>query len=448
MAKETLRLGAGAGFQGDRFEPAIVLAEQGQLDYLVFECLAERTIALAQRARLQDPEQGYDIYLRRRIEPLLAAMKRRGFRIITNMGAANPEAAGRAVIECARRAGIPIKVAVLSGDDVHSKLHSDIRVLETGAPLSHYRDVISANAYLGVEALLPALTSDADIIITGRVADPSLFLAPIVHHFGWPLDDWTRLGQGTVVGHLMECAGQVTGGYFVDPGKKPVTDLAHLGFPIAEVRSDGEVVISKVAGTGGCIDERTVTEQLLYEVTDPAAYVTPDVVADFTGVRLESLGKDRVRVNGGHGRGRTSTYKVSIGYRAGFRGEGEISYAGENAEARARLAGEILSARLGEDYPDLRLDYIGSSSVHRTDFGHPHTPYEVRLRAAALAATAGAAERIGEEVEALFTNGPAGGGGARKYVQEVIGIISCLLAREQVQGRVTILESHPLHETV
>lgn len=448
MSTRALRLGAGAGFQGDRFEPAILLAEQGDLDYLVFECLAERTIALAQRSRLADPAHGYDVFLQRRIEPLLGILRRRRFRVITNMGAANPLAAARAVVEMARRADVAVKVAVVTGDDVHGRLPPDTRVLESGRALSSYRDVISANAYLGAEALLPALRSGADIIITGRVADPSLFVAPLVHHFGWSLDDWERLGQATVAGHLMECAGQVTGGYFAEPGRKEVPDPAHLGFPIAEVTADGALVLSKVAGTGGCIDARTVTEQLLYEVTDPAAYLTPDVAADFTGVRLERVGPDRVRVTGGRGRARTPTLKVSIGYQAGWRGEGEISYAGENALARAELAGRILDARLREDFPDLRLDHIGVSSVHRTRFAHATPPYEVRLRAAALAASRTGAERIGEEVEALYTNGPAGGGAARKFVTEVIGIVSCLLPREQVRSEVTVLESHPRHETV
>lgn len=448
MPKDTLRLGTGAGFQGDRFEPAIVLAEHGNLDYLIFECLAERTIALAQRSKLENPALGYDVFLQRRIEPLLGVMKRRGFRVITNMGAANPEAASRAVIDIARRKGVAIKVAVVTGDDVHGLLSPDTRIMESGLTLSNYRNVISANAYLGVEAMLPALQSDADIIITGRVADPSLFLAPIVHHFGWRLDDWERLGQGTVVGHLMECAGQLTGGYFSDPGRKDVPDPAHLGFPFAEVEADGSVILGKVLGTGGCIDLRTVTEQLLYEVTDPSAYLTPDVVADFTAVRLTQVGPDRVCAVGGRGHARTPHYKVSIGYQAGFRGEGEISYAGENALARARQAGRILDERLRDDFPDLRFDYIGSSSVHRTHFDHVGVPYEVRMRAAALASTRAAAERIGEDVEALYTNGPAGGGGARKHVTEVVGIVSCLLRRERVISHVTFLESHPDHETV
>jgi Acyclic terpene utilisation family protein AtuA len=448
MSANRLRIGAGAGFQGDRFEPAIILAEQGELDYLVLECLAERTIALAQRSKLEYPALGYDAFLRRRIEPLLPLLKRRGVRLITNMGAANPQAAGRAILEIARERRIAVKVAVVTGDDVRDRLTPDTKVIESERPLSAYENVVSANAYLGVEALLPALETGADIVITGRVADPSLFLAPIVHRFGWPLDDWERLGQGTVVGHLLECAGQLTGGYFADPGKKDVPDFAHIGFPLAEVDADGSAVLTKVAGTGGRIDLATVKEQLLYEVTNPSAYVTPDVVADFTTVRLEQLGENQVRASAGRGRARTQSYKVSIGYRAGFRGEGEISYAGENALARAQLAGRVIDERLRDDFPDLRIDYIGSTSVHGKSFFRDAKPYEIRLRAAANARTREAAERIGEEVEALYTNGPAGGGGARKYVTEVVGIVSCLLPREFVSSKVTLLEWQPEHETV
>ena len=448
MKSNTLRIGSGAGFQGDRFEPAIILAEQGNLDYLVLECLAERTIALAQKNKLDNPALGYDPFLKRRIEPLLPLIKKRGIRLITNMGAANPEAAGRAIVDMARQQGISIKVAVVTGDDVLAQLSPQTHIIESGRPLSSYANIISANAYLGVEAMLPALASGADIVITGRVADPSLFLAPMVHHFGWRLDDWPRLGQGTVIGHLLECAGQITGGYFADPGKKDVPHLAHLGFPFAEICADGSAVIGKVAGTGGVINCATAKEQLLYEVTDPSAYITPDVVADFTQVKLIDLGNDRVSVSGGAGRARTDSYKTSIGYRAGFRGEGEISYAGQNAYARAELAGRVISERLGDDFPDLRIDYIGSTSVHRKSFSPEANPYEIRLRVAALAATIRQAERIGEEVEALYTNGPAGGGAARKFVGEVIGIVSTLVAREKLSSKVTVLESEPQFETV
>jgi hypothetical protein len=439
--KTRLRIGSGSGFQGDRLEPAVILASQGELDYLVLECLAERTIALAQLRKLADPAAGDDPLLERRMRSLLAPAHRNRVRIVTNMGAANPLAAGRRVIALARELGLPVKVAVVTGDDVLGLLTPDMKTIEArGAPLAEYGKLISANAYLGAEQILPAFATGADVIITGRVADPSLVLAPLVHEFGWALDDWPRLGRGTVIGHLLECAGQVTGGYFADPGVKDVPNLAHLGFPFCDVDADGNGVLGKVAGTGGLITLRTVKEQLLYEVTDPAGYVTPDVVADFTQVQVRELGPDRVAVTGGNGRARTGTFKTSVGYFAGYVGEGEISYAGVRARERARLAGEVLRERLQEDLPDVRIEYIGVDSTHHGDFGHPHPPYEVRVRAAARAATRALAERVGDEVEALGTNGPAGGGGFRKLVNERVGIVSTLLDRGRVRSGVTVLE--------
>ncbi|HXM80971.1 MAG TPA: acyclic terpene utilization AtuA family protein [Burkholderiales bacterium] len=441
MAQKTVRVGAGSGFQGDRLEPAVILASQGELDYLVLECLAERTIALAQLRRLADPGAGYDPLLEKRIGSLLPIAKRNGVRIVTNMGAANPLAAGRKVIELAKRLGVAVKVAVVSGDDVLALLEPSMRTIEArGAPLSEYGALVSANAYLGADAIVPALATGADVVITGRVADPSLFLAPVAHAFGWSLEDWDRLARGTVVGHLLECAGQVTGGYFAEPGLKEIPNMAQLGFPWCDVDAEGNGVLGKVAGTGGAITLRTAKEQLLYEVTDPGGYVTPDVVADFTTVGLSATVPDRVAVSGARGRPRTATYKVSVGYRAGFVGEGEISYAGAKARERARLAGEIVRERLREDVPDLRIDVIGIDSAHRSDFGHPHAPYEARMRAAARAPTRELAERVGVEVEALWTNGPAGGGGASKSVHERIGVVSLLLERSRVRPCVTLLE--------
>lgn len=436
-----LRIGSGAGFAGDRLEPAVLLAERGGLDYLVLECLAERTIALAQRRKLKDPAMGYDSLLEKRLEPLLPILKKNGIRLVTNMGAANPVAAAEKIVEIAKRQGIAIKVAAVTGDDVLGQLSPGQQTLEAGEPLSSYGPLISANAYIGADALLPALETGADIVVAGRVADPSLFLAPMMHHFGWLWEETDKLAQGTVIGHLLECAGQITGGYFADPGKKDVAGLAELGFPFADVEPDGSAVISKVEGTGGVIHLGTVKEQLLYEVTDPYAYLTPDSTVDFSSVSLRQLGPDRVQVSGGKGSGQPETLKVSVGYHAGYIGEGEISYAGSNAPARARLAGEIIRERLtARSFSDIRIDLIGCNSVHRTSFGHGEEPYEVRLRVAAKASSQAVAEQVGEEVEALYTNGPAGGGGARKYVHEVVGIVSVLIPRDKVQTQVTIRE--------
>jgi hypothetical protein len=438
--RELLRIGAGAGFSGDRLEPAAVLAERGRIQYLVLECLGERTVALAQLRKRRDPVRGYDPLLERRIELLLPLLRRHGVRLITNMGAANPIAAADAIIAIARTHKTPIRVAVLTGDDVLAKIDPGELTLETRTPIAGHGELVSANAYLGAAALLPALQTGADIIITGRVADPSLFLAPMVHEYGWQLDDFDRLARGTSIGHLLECAGQLCGGYYAEPGRKDVPDMANLGFPWADVDAVGNATLGKVEGCGGLITLATVKEQLLYEVTDPFGYVTPDVVADFSAVTLSETGPDRVDVRGATGKAHPPKLKVSVGYLAGYVGEGEISYGGANALARARLAGDIVRRRLGPDFPDMRIDLIGSTSLHGKSFDIAEQPYEIRLRVAARAATSERAMQVGEEVEALYTNGPAGGGGARKYVHEQVGIVSTLIEREQVSTKVTLKE--------
>ena len=312
----TIRIGCGAGFSGDRLEPAVELATQGELNYLVFECLAERTIALAQQARSRDPKGGYDPLLVARMEAVLGECHRRGTTIITNMGAANPVAAADVVRAIARQLGLRgLSVAAVTGDDVRDLVQAgDFVVTETGQPVRDLSDrLVSANAYIGAPAILEALSQRANVVITGRAADPSLFVAPLVHEYRWRMDDWPALGRATLVGHLLECAGQVTGGYFADPGCKDVSGLDDLGFPIAEVPAQGPIVITKVSGSGGAVTPATCKEQLLYEIHDPAAYVTPDTVADFTGVRIEQAGPDRVIVDAG----RPRPEMLSLARRAG-----------------------------------------------------------------------------------------------------------------------------------
>jgi hypothetical protein len=446
--ERAVRIGSGAGFQGDRLDPALVLAERGELDYLGLECLGERTVALAQLRRRRDPTKGYDPLLERRMTRLLPLAKRQGIRLITNMGAANPLAAADAILAIAREQRIPVKVAVVTGDDVLAQIRADAPTVEARGTLADYGEPVSANAYLGAAALLPALQTGADVVITGRVADPSLFLAPAAYHYGWSLEDYDRLARGTCVGHLLECAGQLTGGYFADPGRKDVENMAWLGFPFADVESDGTATIGKVEGTGGAISLANTKEQLLYEVTDPYGYLTPDVIADFSAVTLDQVAPQRIAVAGAKGRGRPAQLKVSVGYHAGFVGEGEIGYAGPNAVARARLAGEIVRERLEGQFSEMRIDLIGSTSLHGRAFDADENPYEVRLRVAARARTVELATIVGEEVEALYTNGPAGGGGTRKYVSEQIGIVSTLIDREQVRSGVTVREWSPHAETV
>ncbi|WP_037453522.1 acyclic terpene utilization AtuA family protein [Skermanella stibiiresistens] len=441
-----VRIGCGAGFGGDRLEPAVKLLEEGGLDYLVLECLAERTIGLGQKRRMRDPEAGFDPLLERRLRPLLPLLKRHGTRIVTNMGSANPLAAGHRIVRLAEEAGIALTVAVVTGDDVLDILDPRVPSLETGRPLADHGRILSANAYLGADALMPALQSSADVVITGRVADPSLVVAPLAHHFGWDLGDsdrsgGDRIGQATVIGHLLECAGQITGGYFADPGRKDVAGLADLGFPFAEVGADGHCALGKLPGTGGTITVATVREQLLYEVTDPSGYITPDAIADFRNVRITATGQDRVEVTGGTARPRPDTLKVSVGYHAGFVGEGEISYAGANALARARLAGEILRDRLKPLFPDLAVECLGGEAYRHGFLDGQAPTVEYRLRLVGRAASGEIAGEIGREVEAMLTNGPAGGGGARKLVQETVGIVSTLVDRSRIRPQVTVLES-------
>ncbi|WP_017624105.1 acyclic terpene utilization AtuA family protein [Nocardiopsis chromatogenes] len=431
-----IRIGCGAGFAGDRIAPAVDLVRDGRLDYLALECLGERTVALAQARRLRDPSAGADPLLAKRIRALAGPLAGTGARLVTNAGAADPEAAARLVARVSAEAGAPMDAAAVVGDDVLDRIDLDQPAWEDGRPLGEHGEIVSANAYVGADALLPALETGARAVVCGRAADPSLFLAPMMHAFGWASDDWDILARGTAVGHLLECAGQLTGGYFADPPYKTVPGLARLGYPLGEVAPDGSAVVTKLPGAGGVVDTRTVAEQLAYEVTDPAAYLTPDVAADFTAVRADRVGPDRVEVRGAAGRPRPDALKVSVGYRAGFRGEGEIGYAGRGAVRRARLAGEVVRERLGGAVRDLRIEVVGVDAMHGPREREGAEPYECRLRVAGRSQEREAAEAVAEEVEALYTSGPAGGGGVRVRVDEVVGVLSAGIPRDAVETAV------------
>ena len=322
-------------------------------------------------------------------------------------------------------------------------------MLETGGPLSAYKWLVSANAYLGVDALLPALATGADVIVTGRVADPSLFLAPAVYEYGWEPDDLDRMARGTVMGHLLECARTDHRRLLRRPRQEGRSRFRAHRFSVRGHRPRRQLHHRQSRkAPAASINLMTAKEQLLYEVTDPHAYVTPDIVADFTTVRLRQAGADRVAFSGATGKPRPPTLKVSIGYHAGYVGEGEISYAGANALQRAQLAGEVVRERLKDAFTEMRVDYIGSTSLHGKSYDEAAHPYEVRLRVAARAATRERAALVGEEVEALWTNGPGGGGGARKYVHEQVGVVSGLIAREKVKTEVTVREWRREKETV
>lgn len=450
----TLRIGCGSGFSGDRTDapgPVVdALIAAGGPAALMLEVLGERTLALAQRDRRANPDGGYEPALEALLRPILARCAAHRIPIVTNGGAANPRGAARAVLRLAAELGLPaLRVAVVEGDDVRgTDALDDLQPWEgdEGAILDPAQ-VIAANVYLGAAPIAEALRGGAQVVITGRAADPALALGPMIAHFGWSESDWDRLAAGTACGHLLECGSQVTGGYFADPGFKDVPGMHEIGFPIAEMDADGGFTITKPPGTGGVVNLRTVKEQLLYELHDPAAYLTPDVTLDVTGVTLAQDGPDRVRVLGTRGVARPERLKATVSLPGGWLGEGEISYAGPNARARAALAGRTLRDRL----PMLgiegrvRVDLIGVVSVFDGDAGalgeadFDSDPADIRLRLSVATETKEAAERAAREVLSLLCCGPAGGGGARTRVVDRIRTLSFMVPRDRVHPRVTLL---------
>jgi len=453
-----MHIGNAAGFSGDRMDvggPVIdALIASGRPAALFYETLAERTLAIAQRERRADPEKGYTADLAGFVGPVLRRAVDSGVPIIGNFGAANPMGAARRLHALAREQGIEgLRVAVVDGDD----LRESIRGLQTQkwgeeTPLDLANaELLAANVYLGAGPIAEALAQDPHIVVTGRVTDSALTLAPLMHHFGWADDDWEKMASGVLAGHLLECGSQVTGGYHADPGRKNVEGLATIGFPIAEVAEDGSLVITKPAGTGGIVNARTVKEQLLYELDDPTCYLTPDVTLDISDVEVEQIGPDRVRVSGAKGRPAPDTLKVTISIDGGWLGEGEISYAGPNALARARLAAQTMRERvalLGLDC-DLRTDLIGTVSIHDGDTGeltasYAGEPQEVRMRAAANAHDEATAALVAREVESLYCDGPAGGGGVRRNTIWRVKTGSVLVPRKDVRPKVTLVTEDDL----
>ena len=426
-----IRIGSGAGYAGDRIEPAVELMEKGNLDYIIFECLAERTVAIGQQDKEKDPSKGYNQLLDYRMEKILPLMAKNKVKVITNMGAANPVSAAERTCEIARKLGVGgLKIACVTGDDITDELdkYENEKVLEDGALLKEKKDVlISANVYMGAEGITKALEEGANLVITGRVSDPALTIGPLVHEFGWNIDDNPdQMGQAVLAGHLLECAGQVTGGYFADPGYKDVPDLWKLGFPLIEIDETGAFTVTKVEGSGGLVSVDTCKEQMIYEIHNPKAY--------------------QVRAEHATTHGRPETLKVSVGYKDCFIGEGEISYGGSNCMARAELAAEILEKRIeltGIELEEYRTDFIGCNSLYRDAISKEigsGTPCEVRLRAAGRTKDRKNAVLLANEVEALYTNGPAGGGGAVKRVSEIVSVCSIFVPRDAVEAKVTFRE--------
>lgn len=437
-----LLIGCAAGFSGDRIDAAgpVVqeLIRQRQPAVLIFETLAERTLALAQLARRSDPEAGFEPLMPEFLRPVLADCLQHGIRIVSNFGAANPQAAARTIHRLAQALGTRTpRIAVVHGDDLSGPAHRPL-LAEALAERMPAQELVSANAYIGAQPIAAALQAGADIVACGRVSDPSLVVGPAMAHYGWAWDDWDRLGRATMVGHLLECGTQVTGGYFADPGYKDVPGLDQLGYPIAEIDADGHCTLFKPQGTGGCITPATVKEQLLYEIHDPAQYLTPDVVADITQAQVHAVGPDRVRLEGVRGHPRPDTLKVNVCYATGWFAEAEISYAGPRAAERARLAGQTIQQRLDHLAP-LRTDLIGVTSVWGNDASSwldgadlRHAPHDVRLRMAWQHADHATAQRLPREVNALYCCGPAGGGGVRTHMRQRLGLTSCLIPHTHI----------------
>ncbi|HEX7811203.1 MAG TPA: acyclic terpene utilization AtuA family protein [Burkholderiales bacterium] len=441
--KKSLRIGAGSAWWGDRIEPARLNAEQGNLDYLCFETMAEATISAAQVRKRRDPSfPGYDTYLDDRMQAVLPACLKRGTKIVTNQGWINPDGAAERIVHWLRQLGAKgVRVASVNGSLITDRvLQLTDRILENGKPTSTLAgSLVSAEAYLGAEPIVAALRQGAHIVVSGRVADPSIFMAPMMYEFGWDALDHMHLGRGNGLGHLLECGAQVTGGYFADPGFKDVPDPWNLAFPIVEVDDDGSAVITKVPGSGGAVNLMTVKEQLLYEVHDPANYLTPDVVVDFTTANLEQIGPDRVRVTNLSGRPRTPTLKVSIGCTEGFIGEDMFFYAGPGALRRAQLAKKILEERfriVKLEAEEIRIDFLGLNAIHgaMTPKDAPE-PYEIAVRVAARTKTREEAIKVGREVDGMAVSG-VGMTGKRvphqDRTREIIGVWSSLVPREKV----------------
>jgi len=445
LVMPTFSVGCGAGFSGDRTDAAApvvqTLIERGGPAAIIFENLAERTLASHQLAKRANPQLGYEPLLELELEPILAACLKHQITIVGNFGAANPEGAGKVIQALAQRLGLPSpRIAIVSGDSLTAETAHVLLRQQLGKQFDE-ANFVCANAYQGAREIADAILAGAQIVVTGRVADPSLTLGPAMAHFAWADDNWNALAGATMAGHLLECGAQVTGGYFADPGMKDVPEIHNIGFPIAEIDFDGSCIITKANNTGGVVNALTVKEQLLYELHDPAAYITPDVVADITDAMVNEIAPNRVRLSGVIGHPRTNTLKTNVFFDGGWFGEGEISYAGPNAEARARLAMEMLQKRLGTKMK-LRFDLIGISSIFgdddnaflRSTINNPARSevQDVRLRVAGQHVDLKIIDLLLREVTALWTGGPAGGGGVRVAKRLRLSTQSCLINRQQV----------------
>ena len=450
-----LRIASGQGFWGDLQRAPIDQARLGPIDVLVMDYLAEVTMSILQKQKLRDPSKGYARDFVEVVTELAPDIVEKGFKIISNAGGVNPVACAEAIVEGARARGATgLKVAVVTGDDLLERLDDllsrgvELKHMETGQRLAEVRDqIVSANAYLGAQPIAEALAMGADVVVTGRTTDTGLTLAPLVDRFGWDWTDWDKMAAGTVAGHILECGAQSSGGNFTD--WRAVPDMARIGFPIAEVSADGTFVVTKHDGTGGLVSRGTVAEQLLYEIGDPADYITPDVVADFTSIQLEDEGDDRVRVSGIRGTEDTEFLKVSAAYADGWKATSTLVYAWPEAAAKARAAAQILKDRLdalGLAFEEYRAEIIGLNALSETesvDVVAEADLDEVQLRVSVRGQDKAAVEQFGREIAPLILTGPSavtGFAGGRPRPSEVVAYWPALIPKSEVQTEVRLLE--------
>ncbi len=448
-----VRVAAGQGFWGDWLEAPVRQVEGGAIDYLMLDYLAEVTMSILQKQRGRDPNAGYARDFVTQMERILPAVASRGIRVISNAGGVNPRGCALAVRAAADRLGLggDIRIGLVSGDDLMDRLDSlgadgeSFANMETGEPLSTIRDQVrSANAYLGMAPVVEALRRGANIVITGRVTDTGLTLGPLVHEFGWAFDDWDRIAAGTIAGHIIECGAQSSGGNLLKDWQR-VRRLDDVGFPIVEMTADGSFVVTKHPRTGGIVNVASVTEQLVYEMGDPRAYITPDGIADFTSIRLRQRGRDRVAVSGIRGGPRTPKLKVSIAWFYGYKAVGTLVYAWPDAVAKARAADAILRKRLkalGLEFEQILTELVGVDATHGRLSGDPDPDIaEVTLRVGVRARDRAPVERFTREIAPLVLTGPpsvTGFAGGRPAVEEIVAYWPALVSREKIEPSVTV----------
>lgn len=452
--KEFIRIASGQGFWGDLPNAPVKQAKQGPIDYLVMDYLAEVTMSIMQKQRMKNPEWGYARDFVHVVEQVLPEITEKNVKVISNAGGVNPEACKDQILRIAKEKGYNnLKVAVVDGDDILSDIDKliaeghELRNMETGEPVSTVKDqLLSANVYFGCRAIVEALDKGADVIITGRVTDTGLTLAPMIHEFGWKYDDFDKMAVGTIAGHIIECGAQVSGGNFTDWEK--VEDFTNIGFPIIEAYPNGEFFVTKHEGTGGLVSEMTVKEQLLYEIGDPEEYITPDVIADFTSVQLEQNEKNRVKVSGIEGKPDTPTYKVSASYNDGYKLSATLVYSWPDALKKAVKGAEILEARakdLGLQYDEFHKEYVGYNGTTEKpiSFDEVSELDEVQMRISLSGQNKKDLDRFGMEVAPLILTGPSGVtgfAGGRPKASEVVAYWPALLDKEAVTPRVTVYE--------